>query len=70
MVKEILVNKASTPSFEKQQINLTLSSNFNRSIQEELIILAILAILDNVSAKIKLWYLHRLKYSGLEFVLG
>ena len=41
-------------------LSVTLSLNFNRFVQEEWIILAILAILDNVSAKIRLWYLHRL----------
>ena len=70
MVKEILVNKASTPSFESQRINctrscalilsVTLSLDSNRFVHEEMIIHAILAVLDNVSAKIRLWYLHRL----------
>ena len=73
MVKEILVNEASTPWFETQRINcirscalilsVTLSLNFNRFVQEEWTILAILAVFDNVSAK------NRLKYSGLKFIL-
>lgn len=75
MVNEILVNKASTPWFETQRINcirscvlilsVALSLNFNRFVQKGLISLANLAILDNVSAKIRLWYLHGLLWIGI-----